>query len=74
VAGPAGKLTYLDGTVYEGMWQSDRQHGTGSLHGPSGEVFVGTFVDDKRQGLGTTYMPRRGEAWLAVMSGSDGIA
>ena len=51
----AGKLTYSDGRVYEGMWSRDVRHGVGTLYCPDGSIFVGTYAHDKRQGLGVTY-------------------
>jgi hypothetical protein len=56
----AGRLTYLDGSISDGMWRADKRHGVGTFYHTSGDIFVGTFVDGKRHGLGTTYMPSRG--------------
>lgn len=58
----AGRLTYVDGCVYEGMWQADKRHGVGTYYSTNGDIFVGTYVSDKRHGLGTTYMPSRGQS------------
>ena len=61
-----GRLTYKDGSIYDGMWHADRRHGVGTFYHTSGDIFVGTFVDGKRHGLGTTYMHSRG-AWLCML-------
>jgi len=57
--GTAGKLTYADGAVYDGMWSKDVRHGVGTMYSPNGAIFVGTYVSDKRQGLGVTYWGSR---------------
>lgn len=62
----AGRLTYVDGSMYDGMWLNDRRHGVGTFYSTNGDAFVGTFSDDKRHGLGTTYMPGRGAAVNAL--------
>lgn len=30
-----GKMTYYDGTIYDGMWLMNRKHGQGVLHLPT---------------------------------------
>lgn len=61
----AGKLTYADGCVYDGMWSNDVRHGVGTLYSPSGSIFAGTYVRDKRQGLGVTYWGARCRKYVA---------
>ena len=51
-----GKMVYLDGTVYEGAWETDRKSGQGRLvYSETGNVYVGEFVDGKRSGRGRFY-------------------
>ena len=51
-----GKLIQLDGTVYEGSWETDRKNGKGRLiDGKTGNIFVGSFQDGKKQGHGILY-------------------
>lgn len=62
IACNAGKLTYADGSAYEGAWAADKRHSTGSFSSArGGSIFVGSFVQDRRQGLGVAYFPARGE-------------
>lgn len=61
----AGKLTYTDGSVYEGMWSKDVRDGVGTLSSANGTIFVGTFLADKRQGLGVIYWVGRCQKLVA---------
>lgn len=38
-----GKMTYNDGTIYDGMWLADRKHGQGVLHLPM-DSFIMKYV------------------------------
>jgi hypothetical protein len=52
----AGKLSYADGSVYQGTLVTDRKHGVGTqTSSDGGSIFVGTFANDLRQGLGVTF-------------------
>ena len=46
------RLTYKDGSVYEGDVQLGQREGQGQMRYPDGKVYVGNFRDDKRQGRG----------------------
>ena len=46
------RLTYKDGSVYEGDVQLGQREGQGQMRYPDGKVYVGSFRDDKRQGRG----------------------
>ena len=48
-----GKLTYTDGSVYEGKWENGKFHGQGKLTRPDGRVYEGTWEDGMRNGKGT---------------------
>ena len=51
-----GKMVYLDGSVYEGTWESDRKNISGRMqYAESGDVYVGEFIDGKRSGRGRYY-------------------
>ena len=49
-------MIYLDGSVYEGYWESDRKNQSGRMqYAENGDVFVGDFIDGKRSGRGRYY-------------------
>ena len=47
-----GKLTYHDGTVYEGNFADGLRHGRGKLVEPCGDVYDGEWRKDKPHGQG----------------------
>jgi hypothetical protein len=47
-----GRLTYRDGSVYEGHFIDGLKHGQGTLRGRDGSVFVGVFENDLKHGEG----------------------
>ena len=52
VDGPA-RVTYPDGSVYEGQYKGGRKHGQGTAKFASGNMYVGQFENSKRHGRGT---------------------
>eukprot|EP00602_Paraphysomonas_sp_CaronLab_P007983 CAMPEP_0185034708 /NCGR_PEP_ID=MMETSP1103-20130426/24814_1 /TAXON_ID=36769 /ORGANISM="Paraphysomonas bandaiensis, Strain Caron Lab Isolate" /LENGTH=656 /DNA_ID=CAMNT_0027571469 /DNA_START=198 /DNA_END=2168 /DNA_ORIENTATION=+ len=49
-----GKMTFADGTVYEGEWVEDRQEGNGTLTSADGDtVYEGGFVGGEYEGEGS---------------------
>ena len=40
------RVTYSDGSRYEGNWERDKRNGHGKLIYPDGTVFEGEFADD----------------------------
>jgi hypothetical protein len=49
-------LITLEGTIYEGSWQSDRKSGKGRLiDSVTGDIYVGEFNDGKKAGRGRIY-------------------
>jgi hypothetical protein len=48
----AGLLTYPDGTVYEGEWLDDEQHGQGVCVYPSGNIYIGEWSAGRCEGKG----------------------
>ena len=47
-----GKLTYLDGTYYDGEWSNGQRNGHGTHVFIDGTTFIGTYVNDKKHGVG----------------------
>lgn len=41
-----GKMTYLNGDVYDGQWKDGMRHGKGKLTTASGRVYEGDWVND----------------------------
>lgn len=41
-----GKMTYLNGDVYDGEWVEGRRHGHGRLKTAGGDVYEGQWIDD----------------------------
>jgi len=41
-----GRISYTDGSVYEGEWVKERRHGPGQLTSAAGDVFQGVFERD----------------------------
>ena len=38
-----GKITYADGSIYEGDWADDLKQGHGQHNSASGEIYKGQF-------------------------------
>merc|ERR1711925_25908 len=47
-----GKLMWADGSVYEGNWQNDKQHGNGKIKWANGDFYEGEFLADQLHGRG----------------------
>merc|ERR1711871_652047 len=45
-------MTYEDGSVYEGYWQHDKQHGFGTLRYAGGAIYRGKFRKGNVHGHG----------------------
>ena len=52
VEGPA-RVTFANGTIYEGNCKGGWKHGQGTAKFASGNVYVGQFENDKKHGRGT---------------------
>jgi serine/threonine protein kinase len=48
-----GKITYVDGRIYEGEHQALTLNGQGTLWSPDGTKYVGTFKNNAQTGRGT---------------------
>jgi len=48
--GGFGKITWPDGSSYEGNWQNGMFHGNGQLITASKDKIIGTWVNDLLQG------------------------
>ncbi|XP_021856013.2 protein ACCUMULATION AND REPLICATION OF CHLOROPLASTS 3, chloroplastic isoform X2 [Spinacia oleracea] len=59
-----GRLTFLDGTAYDGVWRYGKRSGIGSLFFKNGDVFHGSWRDDLLHGKGWLYF-HTGERWFA---------
>eukprot|EP01034_Spumella_vulgaris_P025747 gene25747-32236_t len=42
-----GTMTYVDGSVFTGMWRNDVRNGTGSLTDIDGNILTGEWINDK---------------------------
>jgi len=42
-----GKLSWVDGSLYEGEWKNDMSNGKGRLIHSDGDVYEGEWVDNK---------------------------
>eukprot|EP01102_Stenamoeba_stenopodia_P000216 TRINITY_DN1017_c0_g1_i2.p1 TRINITY_DN1017_c0_g1~~TRINITY_DN1017_c0_g1_i2.p1 ORF type:complete len:517 (-),score=60.21 TRINITY_DN1017_c0_g1_i2:242-1792(-) len=47
-----GKMTYFNGSVYEGQFVNNKKHGLGTFTWARGDTYVGTYADDRKNGLG----------------------
>jgi hypothetical protein len=47
-----GKMTYVNGDVYEGQWEADERHGQGKRTYVNGDVYEGQWEADERHGQG----------------------
>ncbi len=43
-------MIWYDGSIYEGYWLNDMQHGKGRVIHPDGDVYDGDWVCDKAEG------------------------
>ena len=50
-----GKITYKDGSYYDGEWENGKRHGFGIEWLYDGSSYRGYYQDDKRHGQGTYY-------------------
>ena len=48
-----GKLSWVDGSLYEGEWKNDMSNGKGRLIHSDGDVYEGEWVDGMAHGQGT---------------------
>ena len=47
-----GRQIFIDGTIYEGMWENGKAHGKGRVIHADGEYYEGDFREDKAHGFG----------------------
>jgi hypothetical protein len=52
-----GKMTWPDGTEYDGDWKDDEQNGRGKITWPDGRVYEGEWKDDNMHGRGKHTWP-----------------
>lgn len=45
-----GRLTFADGSIYDGMWRNGKRFGVGTFYYSNGDVFHGTWRDDLMHG------------------------
>ena len=49
-----GRFEYIDGSVYEGDWRSNKKHGVGKYMEPDGIAeYIGEWRNDMKHGKGT---------------------
>ena len=53
-----GKITFRNGTYYEGEWKNDLSHGQGTLTYSDGSIYKGEFKFAKKDGKGTQIFPK----------------
>ena len=59
-----GKLSWKNGTMYQGDFFQGRYHGQGILvNGTTGRKYVGSFVQGQKQGQGIETWPQSGESY-----------
>ena len=46
------KITYLNGTIYDGEFKNSCPHGQGTLHYDNGDVYIGEWMNCKHHGKG----------------------
>lgn len=51
-----GKLSFIDGTYYEGEWVDGHKCGQGEFRYADGTLYKGSWESDVRHGSGTLYM------------------
>lgn len=59
-----GRLTYSDGSFYDGVWRYGKRSGLGTLYYSNGDVFHGTWRDGLIHGKGWYYF-HSGDRWFA---------
>jgi hypothetical protein len=47
-----GRLTWKDGSYYEGEWKCDKAHGFGILMHSDGDIYKGEWTNDAANGFG----------------------
>lgn len=52
-----GKMTYSDGSVYEGSWYCGKRHGKGTYRFSDGSIYKGEFFGDQMSGHGQLIWP-----------------
>lgn len=52
-----GKITYIDGSYYEGDFVDDKKEGHGRQLSKDGTIYDGKWHNDMREGEGTLYLP-----------------
>ena len=45
-----GRLTWPDGSFYNGQWKNGVRHGVGEYHLTDGMIFKGQWVNDMKHG------------------------
>ena len=48
-----GKMTFADGSSYEGEWAEGKKHGKGTYTYAIGDVYEGEYAEGKKHGKGT---------------------
>ncbi|KAJ6846151.1 protein ACCUMULATION AND REPLICATION OF CHLOROPLASTS 3 isoform X1 [Iris pallida] len=59
-----GRLTFRDGSFYDGMWRYGKRSGPGTFCYSNGDVFQGAWRDDLMHGRGWFYF-HTGDRWFA---------
>nr|CAB3454191.1 unnamed protein product [Digitaria exilis] len=59
-----GRLTFSDGSFYDGLWRFGKRSGLGTLFYSNGDVYHGTWRDDLIHGKGWYYF-HSGDRWFA---------
>ncbi|XP_008804368.2 protein ACCUMULATION AND REPLICATION OF CHLOROPLASTS 3 isoform X1 [Phoenix dactylifera] len=59
-----GRLTFADGSFYDGIWRYGKRCGLGTLCYSNGDVFQGAWRDDLMHGKGWFYF-HTGDRWFA---------
>jgi hypothetical protein len=59
-----GRMTYADGSVYEGQWHRGKRHGRGSYIFCDGSMYDGQFERDQMHGTGQLTWPEPGGAFV----------
>lgn len=52
-----GKMTYLDGSVYDGEWVNGLRDGFGELRMANGQIYIGNWEKNKKNNNGTMFYP-----------------
>ena len=70
----AGKMTYADGSVYEGNWLKGKPHGRGKIVYADGSTFDGSWNEGLKDGWGTMqHQSEQGKIGVYVGSFEAGI-